>query len=166
MLNKRWNEHMQQSKRGCRGKLKNCEAVKLQKSGPLKLQCNLQNSINLGKKNREPTKFELKVYKACSMIPKGKVCTYGDLAKFLQSSPRAVGQALRRNPFAPSVPCHRVIAANLELGGYQGQQGQECASLQRKRELLMQEGVVFIGSAVSQQSQWKLWQDKDYCVND
>mmetsp|Transcript_7876 Transcript_7876/g.16102 ORF Transcript_7876/g.16102 Transcript_7876/m.16102 type:complete len:86 (+) Transcript_7876:104-361(+) len=43
-----------------------------------------------------------------------KVSTYGTLAKELGSSARAVGQALRRNPFAPGVPCHRVVAATLD----------------------------------------------------
>lgn len=56
----------------------------------------------------------------CSAIPKGKVSTYGALSQVLKSSPRAVGQALRRNPFAPQVPCHRVIASTLELGGFSG----------------------------------------------
>ena len=56
----------------------------------------------------------------CSAIPKGKVSTYGALSLLLKSSPRAVGQALRRNPYAPQVPCHRVVAASLELGGFSG----------------------------------------------
>jgi methylated-DNA-[protein]-cysteine S-methyltransferase len=56
--------------------------------------------------------------------------------------PRAVGQALRRNPFAPRVPCHRVLAADLSLGGFSGQrQGPEVA---RKRQLLLSEGVGFL----------------------
>lgn len=58
----------------------------------------------------------------CSAIPKGRVSTYGDLAKALSppSCARAVGQAMRRNPFAPRVPCHRVIASDLRLGGFSG----------------------------------------------
>lgn len=57
----------------------------------------------------------------CKAIPAGKVTTYGDMAKALGSSPRAIGQAMRRNPFAPVVPCHRVIATNMQLGGFSGQ---------------------------------------------
>lgn len=52
-------------------------------------------------------------------------------------------QALRRNPFAPTVPCHRVIAASLELGGFSGSWGAHCASVQRKKALLAGEGVAF-----------------------
>lgn len=56
-------------------------------------------------------------------------------------SPRAIGQALRANPFAPEVPCHRVIAANLSPGGYTGQtRGPQLA---RKLQLLAAEGVTF-----------------------
>ena len=66
--------------------------------------------------------------------------TYGQLAKALNSSPRAVGQALRCNPYAPEVPCHRVIAADGSLGGFMGQtKGKE---MQRKIRLLESEGVV------------------------
>lgn len=52
-------------------------------------------------------------------------------------------QALRRNPFAPTVPCHRVIAASLELGGFNGSWGAACGSVQKKRALLAAEGVPF-----------------------
>lgn len=52
-------------------------------------------------------------------------------------------QALRRNPFAPAVPCHRVIAASLELGGFSGSWGVGCANVVRKRRLLAEEGVQF-----------------------
>lgn len=51
-------------------------------------------------------------------IPKGKVTTYGLLAKKLNTSPRAVGQALKKNPELITTPCHRVIKSNGELGGY------------------------------------------------
>lgn len=64
------------------------------------------------------TSFERRVYDLCSQIPRGQVSTYGDMAKSLCSSPRAVGQALRRNPFAPEVPCHRVVAADRKIGGF------------------------------------------------
>lgn len=52
-------------------------------------------------------------------------------------------QALRRNPFAPEVPCHRVVAASLELGGFSGSWGVGCANVQKKRRLLAEEGVLF-----------------------
>lgn len=52
-------------------------------------------------------------------------------------------QALRRNPYAPAVPCHRVIAASLELGGFSGQWGLQTPNVCKKRALLEKEGVLF-----------------------
>ncbi|GBF95226.1 hypothetical protein Rsub_07941 [Raphidocelis subcapitata] len=96
---------------------------------------------------RTPTAYEQRVYRLCSAIPKGRVTTYGELAKALDppSSARAVGQAMRRNPFAPRVPCHRVVAANMEIGGFTGSWGPEAASVKRKRAMLIEEGVPFGG---------------------
>ncbi|MEO0445630.1 MAG: MGMT family protein [Verrucomicrobiota bacterium] len=86
--------------------------------------------------------FQQKVYDLLKTIPHGRVVTYQSLARALQCrSPRAVGQALRRNPFAPDVPCHRVIYADLTLGGYQGSTAGSRAA--RKRDLLAKEGVEF-----------------------
>ncbi len=94
----------------------------------------------MGMDGRPPTKFEQKVYAALSRVPKGKVTTYKALADVVQcGSPRAIGGAMRRNPFAPEVPCHRVLNAKLELNGYQGQTKGE--GLRKKRELLESEGV-------------------------
>ena len=93
-------------------------------------------------KDRKPTSFEDKVYDLLKKIPRGKVTTYGALAEALGiGAPRAVGQALRRNPFAPEVPCHRVIRSDLSIGGYDGQT--RGAKLAKKRRLLMEEGVSF-----------------------
>lgn len=91
---------------------------------------------------RPPTSFETKVYDAVQLIPKGKVTTYGLLGKYIDCrSPRAIGQALRRNPFAPDTPCHRVVAADLKIGGFSGVN--EGEPIRRKRRLLEAEGVVF-----------------------
>ena len=92
---------------------------------------------------RTSTEFEEKVYQATSEVPRGRVTTYGLLARHLAcGSPRAVGQALKRNPFAPRVPCHRVIASDLSLGGFLGQKGG--SALDRKTALLEREGVKLI----------------------
>jgi len=92
--------------------------------------------------NHAPTLFQQKVYDACSRIPSGRVTTYQLLARSIGcGSARAVGQALRRNPYAPRVPCHRVIASDLTLGGYEGQKDSE--ALSRKIALLASEGVMF-----------------------
>ncbi len=91
---------------------------------------------------REPTVFERRVYAALREVPAGRVTTYGSLARRIGSgSARAVGQALRRNPFAPEVPCHRVIATNGMIGGYAG--ATDGPQLRRKRGLLAAEGVEF-----------------------
>ncbi|CAM9629696.1 unnamed protein product, partial [Choristocarpus tenellus] len=82
-----------------------------------------------------------------SCIPKGKVSTYGGLAKALGSCPRAVGGALRRNPFAPVVPCHRIVSADLTIGGFSGSIG-DCADTRRKRTILEGEGILFSGNKV------------------
>ncbi len=88
------------------------------------------------------TDFQRRVYEALLCVPKGKVTTYAQLAKAVGcGSPRAVGQALRRNPFAPEVPCHRVIASDLTIGGFSGQR---CGELiDQKLRLLESEGVTF-----------------------
>ncbi|KDN35375.1 hypothetical protein RSAG8_11649, partial [Rhizoctonia solani AG-8 WAC10335] len=63
-----------------------------------------------------------------------------------QGSPRSVGSALRKNPFAPYVPCHRVISSDLYLGGYCGEWGPQSKTgtqYNRKLQFLRDEGVVF-----------------------
>jgi methylated-DNA-[protein]-cysteine S-methyltransferase len=77
------------------------------------------------------------------------------LAKFLGcGSTQAVGQALRRNPFAPEVPCHRVISHTLHIGGYSGET--EGPQLQKKLGLLAAEGVTFTadGHLAAGQEPW------------
>ena len=63
-------------------------------------------------KDVQVTDFQSRVYDLLNQIPEGRVSTYADMSKALSSSPRAVGGACRRNPFAPEVPCHRVIQAD------------------------------------------------------
>ena len=68
------------------------------------------------------TPFRQRVYDEARKIPRGTVITYGELARRIGcGSPRAVGQALRVNPFAPEVPCHRVVAADGSLTGFYGE---------------------------------------------
>ncbi|KAJ4518918.1 hypothetical protein HRR75_002593 [Exophiala dermatitidis] len=71
------------------------------------------------------TEFQEKVYSLVLLIPPGQVTTYAAVAKALNTSPRAVGGALRCNPFWPTVPCHRVIASDGSLGGFFGQTWQK-----------------------------------------
>lgn len=88
------------------------------------------------------TPFQERVYAACSEIPRGKVTTYALLGRHIGcKAARAIGQALRHNPRAPVVPCHRVIASDRRIGGFNGEtSGSEIA---RKIQLLRDEGVRF-----------------------
>ena len=71
-------------------------------------------------------------------VPAGSTITYGELARRIGCrSAQAVGQALKRNPFAPHVPCHRVVAADGSIGGYFGER--EGEMIERKRKLLEKE---------------------------
>lgn len=93
----------------------------------------------------ERTAFEKSVWTLLCQIPRGQFTTYGLMSAHLSSSPRAVGNALRRNPFAPEVPCHRVVATGRSLGGFKGQwpKNGEGITLDEKRMLLRKEGVKF-----------------------
>lgn len=90
------------------------------------------------------TPFRRKVYEALLGVPRGRVTTYGLLARQVGcKSARAVGGALRENPFAPEVPCHRVLASDLSIGGFCG--AREGAQIRRKIRLLADEGVPLDG---------------------
>ncbi|PTB41876.1 hypothetical protein M441DRAFT_57955 [Trichoderma asperellum CBS 433.97] len=67
------------------------------------------------------TEFQEKVYALLLQIPKGRVTTYGAIARALNTSPRAVGNALRNNPFAPEVPCHRCVGSTGFITGFDGE---------------------------------------------
>jgi len=68
-------------------------------------------------------------------VPAGKVTTYGEIARRLRShGARAVGNALNRNPYAPAVPCHRVVGSTGKLTGFAG-------GLPKKAKMLREEGV-------------------------
>lgn len=82
------------------------------------------------------TAFQQKVWSELQKIPYGEVMTYGDLAKRLNSSPRAVGMACGTNPIPILIPCHRVVAADGKLNGYSGEGG-----LDTKAFLLQLEGI-------------------------
>jgi methylated-DNA-[protein]-cysteine S-methyltransferase len=86
--------------------------------------------------------FNQKVWAITARIPRGKIATYGDIARALGTTAfRAVGTALNRNPYAPQVPCHRVVGASGALTGFAG-------GIPKKRRMLMDEGVRFVGDNV------------------
>ena len=102
---------------------------------------NLEDKIRQGKLVPGMT-FAQRVWAMTARIPKGKVVTYADLAKSLKSTGyRAVGQALHRNPYAPGVPCHRVVGSNGNLTGF-------AHGLPKKRKMLEAEGGSFSGPRV------------------
>ena len=84
------------------------------------------------------TKFQLRVWKYLKTIRKGKVKTYKQVAIGIGSpkSARAVANACAKNPYAPKIPCHRVIRTDGALGGYSGKGG-----VKQKLRLLRSEKV-------------------------
>lgn len=88
------------------------------------------------KNNKNISQFERAVYEALLAVPDGKVICYGDLAKKagFPKAARAVGSALNKNPFAPRVPCHRVVKSTGEIGGF-------VHGTERKIAILRSEGV-------------------------
>ena len=84
------------------------------------------------------TKFQLKVWAYLRKIPRGSLKTYSQVAKAIGKprAVRAVANAIAKNPYAPKIPCHRVIRSDGSLGGYSGKGG-----VKTKRFLLEKEGI-------------------------
>lgn len=86
------------------------------------------------------TPLATKTYELLKTVPKGKVTTYKALADALGTKAyRAIGQFMRTNPFAPDVPCHRVVSSDGTIGGFRG--NTNGIEIQNKIHLLKQEGV-------------------------
>ena len=85
------------------------------------------------------TKFQKKVWNYLKTIRKGTVKSYKQVAIAINrpKSTRAVANAVGKNPFAPKIPCHRVIRSDGSLGGYSGKGG-----LKTKKLLLKREGII------------------------
>lgn len=93
--------------------------------------------------------FTQRVLYLTTKIPRGFVTTYGRIARAVKNerAARAVGAIMASNPFAPIVPCHRVVDSNLKLHGYGH-------GLEIKRLFLEREGVVFNGNQVAKKCLW------------
>jgi methylated-DNA-[protein]-cysteine S-methyltransferase len=91
------------------------------------------------------------VYVLLSKIPSGKVSTYGDIARALghPKAARAIGRIIANNPNPISIPCHRVVKSNGELGGF-------AYGEQMKREILEKEGIKFQNRIVENFEQQRL----------
>jgi methylated-DNA-[protein]-cysteine S-methyltransferase len=87
--------------------------------------------------------FSEKVFSACSMIPRGRVSTYSDIARAIgkPGASRAVGNALNRNR-SPSVPCHRVVRSDGSVGGF-------AHGARKKEAMLRSEGVLVEGGEIA-----------------
>ena len=84
------------------------------------------------------TKFQISVWRYLKKIPRGSVKTYIQVAKGIGKplAVRAVANAIGKNPYAPRIPCHRVIRSDGSLGGYSGKGG-----IKTKKLLLKKEGI-------------------------
>src|SRR5687768_17228643 len=84
---------------------------------------------------RPAMSFNQKVWAITARIPEGRVTTYAEIARALDSKGyRAVGNALNKNPYAPQVPCHRVVGSTGALTGF-------AAGLAEKTKMLVAEGI-------------------------
>lgn len=96
------------------------------------------NIVQQVRESQEITEFQRRVYLALLEVPCGETITYRQLGERIGCHcAQAIGQALKRNPFAPDVPCHRVIASDGSIGGFHGQR--EGEMIERKRALLEKE---------------------------
>jgi O-6-methylguanine DNA methyltransferase len=77
--------------------------------------------------------YTRRVLEAVSLVPVGYVASYGAIAKAAGGSPRAVGNVMAKNPFAPLVPCHRVVSSDFTLGGYGGGLNVKLGLLRREK---------------------------------
>ena len=79
--------------------------------------------------------FNEKCYDLLRKVPKGKITTYKEIANILGiKAYRAVGNAMNKNPYAPKIPCHRVIKSNGEVGGFAN-------GIDKKIKILKIEGI-------------------------
>jgi len=83
-----------------------------------------------------------KVYDILRKVPKGRVTTYKEIAKAVDTKAyQAIGQILKRNPYAPDVPCHRVVRSDGTIGGFRGRR--EGKAVTDKKNMLKKEGIEF-----------------------
>lgn len=106
-------------------------------------ETDLSPALNKLKSHPALTPYRKRLYAALLSVPRGRYTTYAALSNFLVSSARAVGNGMRNNPFAPEVPCHRVLASDGSIGGFGGSWGADGKNAGKKFELLQKEGVKF-----------------------
>ncbi len=96
-----------------------------------------------------PQTFNQKVWELTKKIPRGKVATYKIIGMKLGTRAyRAVGNALRCNPDAPIVPCHRVVASDGSIGGFMGTTDSNSTEIKKKIKMLRKEGIKIKGDKI------------------
>jgi len=86
------------------------------------------------------SKFDELVWNKMRRIPRGRVTTYKQLANAINTRAyRAVGNACKRNPYSPEVPCHRVVKSDGRIGGFGGEMSGQ--RVMKKISMLKREGV-------------------------
>jgi methylated-DNA-[protein]-cysteine S-methyltransferase len=108
----------------------------------------LEQEIRSGKLSPAMS-FNQKVWAMTARIPEGKVVRYGDIARALNCTAyRAVGNALNKNPYAPGVPCHRVVGSDGSLTGFAGGLEKKCELLKREGLTLRESGKIELKDAL------------------
>ena len=100
------------------------------------------------------SEFQKSVCQRMREIPKGRVTSYGLIARRISSGPRAVGTGVARNPWPLFIPCHRVVPASLEIGNYSIEGALSDYGCEVKRDLLEREGVSIEGDKIASKALW------------
>lgn len=88
-----------------------------------------------------------RTYELLATVPPGRVTTYKALATALNTKAyRAIGQFMKHNPYAPTVPCHRVVASDGTIGGFMGARSGK--NIRKKIALLRSEGITIIDNRI------------------
>jgi len=108
----------------------------------------MASQIKLIESSTTLTPFRKQTLTLLCRIPSGRWSTYQAMSDYITATShktcaRAVGNAMRNNPFAPGVPCHRILSSDGSIGGFKGDWGAEGKYAGQKRELLGEEGVKF-----------------------
>jgi O-6-methylguanine DNA methyltransferase len=97
------------------------------------IYCGKEPSHSFALASEQLPKCTWKILQTIRKVPVGYVTSYGEVAKAAGGGPRAVGQIMARNPFAPICPCHRVVRSDFTLGGYAGGLDVKLAFLKREK---------------------------------
>jgi len=100
------------------------------------------------------SEFQRNVCQRMREIPKGRVTSYGLIARRISSGPRAVGTGVARNPWPLFIPCHRVVPASLDIGNYSIGGALSDYGCEVKRDLLEREGVSIEGDKIASKALW------------